>query len=256
MMQNFASYPSLQDKTVVITGGGSGIGTSFVEHFAMQGARVAFLDVADEASKALVEDLSSRCKYPPLFHSCDLTDIAALQAAIGDIGRTCGVPRVLVNNAGSDDRHTFAEVTPQYWDQSIAVNLRHQFFAAQAVAPGMKSAGGGSIINMSSIAWMIPSGDLSVYTTAKAAIVGMTRSLAHELGAANIRVNCVLPGAVLTERQRRLWLSPEYEREILSRQCIKRHILPDDVARLVLFLAAEDSQAMTNQNYIIDGGWI
>ena len=256
MMQNFASYPSLQDRTVLITGGGSGIGASFVEHFALQGARVAFLDLAKDASHTLVEDLSPRCKYPPLFQSCDLTDVAALQAAIEDIRCICGAPRVLVNNAGSDDRHKFAEVTPSYWDQRIAVNLRHQFFASQAVAPGMKSAGGGSIINMSSIAWMIPSGDLSVYTTAKAAIVGMTRSLAHELGASNIRVNCVLPGAILTERQRRLWLSPEYEREILSRQCIKRHILPDDVARLVLFLASEDSQAMTNQNYIIDGGWI
>jgi NAD(P)-dependent dehydrogenase (short-subunit alcohol dehydrogenase family) len=163
---------------------------------------------------------------------------------------------VLVNNAGSDDRHTFAEVTPEYWDQRIAVNLKHQFFAAQAVAPAMTAAGGGAIINMSSIAWMIPSSSLSVYTTAKAAIVGMTRSLAHDLGSARIRVNCVLPGAILTERQRRLWMSPEYEKEVLSRQCIKRHILPEEVARLVLFLAADDSQAMTNQNYIIDGGWI
>jgi NAD(P)-dependent dehydrogenase (short-subunit alcohol dehydrogenase family) len=179
-----------------------------------------------------------------------------LHEAIAAITRTCGAPRVLVNNAGSDDRHTFAEVTPEYWDQRIAVNLKHQFFAAQAVAPGMKAAGGGAIINMSSIAWMIPSANLSVYTTAKAAIVGMTRSLAHELGEGGIRVNCVLPGAILTERQRRLWMSPEYEREVLSRQCIKRHILPEEVARLVLFLAADDSDAITNQNYIIDGGWI
>jgi NAD(P)-dependent dehydrogenase (short-subunit alcohol dehydrogenase family) len=255
-MRRFASYPSLEGRTVLITGGGMGIGAALVEQFAMQGARVAFLDIAEQASRELVEDLAARCAYPPLFQPCDLKDIAALRDAVATVERTCGMPRVLVNNAGSDDRHSFAEVTPEYWDQRIAVNLKHQFFAAQAVAPGMKDAGGGVIINMSSIAWMIPSGSLSVYTTAKAAIVGMTRSLAHELGEAGIRVNCVLPGAILTERQRRLWMSPEYEREILSRQCIKRHILPEEVARLVLFLAADDSEAMTNQNFIIDGGWI
>jgi len=255
-MQRFASYPSLAARSVLITGGGSGIGAALVEQFALQGARVAFLDVAEQASKELVEALAARCTYPPVFQYCDLTDIVALREAVAAVASTCGTPRVLVNNAGSDDRHAFAEVTPEYWDQRIAVNLKHQFFAAQAVAPGMKDAGGGAIVNMSSIAWMIPSGSLSVYTTAKAAIVGMTRSLAHELGGAGIRVNCVLPGAILTERQRRLWMSPEYEREVLSRQCIKRHILPEEVARLVLFLAADDSEAMTNQNYIIDGGWI
>jgi NAD(P)-dependent dehydrogenase (short-subunit alcohol dehydrogenase family) len=255
-MQRFASYPSLDGRSVLITGGGSGIGAALVEQFAMQGAKVAFLDVAEEASRQLAEDLTSRCAHPPLFLRCDLTDIAALREAAAAATRSCGAPRVLVNNAGSDDRHAFAEVTPEYWDQRIAVNLKHQFFAAQAVAPGMKAAGGGSIINMSSIAWMIPSANLPVYTTAKAAIVGMTRSLAHELGEGKIRVNCVLPGAILTERQRRLWMSPEYEREVLSRQCIKRHILPEEVARLVLFRAADDSEAMTNQNYIIDGGWI
>jgi NAD(P)-dependent dehydrogenase (short-subunit alcohol dehydrogenase family) len=255
-MQNYAHYPSLEGRSVLITGGGSGIGAAMVEEFAMQGARVAFLDIVEQASRELVERLKARCAYPPLFQVCDLTDIGALREAVATITHLHGAPRVLVNNAGSDDRHTFAEVTPDYWDQRIAVNLKHQFFAAQAVAAGMKAAGGGAIINMSSIAWMIPSANLSVYTTAKAAIVGMTRSLAHDLGEAGIRVNCVLPGAILTERQRRLWMSPEYEQEVLSRQCIKRHILPEEVARLVLFLAADDSAAMTNQNYIIDGGWI
>jgi NAD(P)-dependent dehydrogenase (short-subunit alcohol dehydrogenase family) len=255
-MQRFASYPSLEGRTVLITGGGMGIGAALVEQFALQGARVAFLDVAEKVSTELVEGLTGRCTYAPVFQRCDLTDISALREAVSAVAASCGAPTVLVNNAGSDDRHSFAEVTPEYWDQRIAVNLKHQFFAAQAVAPGMKAAGGGSIINMSSIAWMIPSGSLSVYTTAKAAIVGMTRSMAHDLGEAGIRVNCVLPGAILTERQRRLWMSPEYEREVLSRQCIKRHILPEEVARLVLFLAADDSEAMTNQNYIIDGGWI
>jgi NAD(P)-dependent dehydrogenase (short-subunit alcohol dehydrogenase family) len=255
-MQRFASYPSLEGRTVLITGGGSGIGAALVEQFALQGAKVAFLDVAVQVSEELVEELAGRCAHRPVFQLCDLTDIGALRDAVAAVTAACGTPTVLVNNAGSDDRHAFAEVTPEYWDQRIAVNLKHQFFAAQAAAPGMKDAGGGAIINMSSIAWMIPSGSLSVYTTAKAAIVGMTRSMAHDLGEAGIRVNCVLPGAILTERQRRLWMSPEYEREVLSRQCIKRHILPEEVARLVLFLAADDSEAMTNQNYVIDGGWI
>jgi NAD(P)-dependent dehydrogenase (short-subunit alcohol dehydrogenase family) len=255
-MPEFARYPSLDGRTVIVTGGGSGIGAAMVEQFALQGAKVAFLDVAEAVSMALAEDLSARCEFAPLYLPCDLTDIGALRDAIEGISRSLGAPTVLVNNAGSDDRHTFAEVTPEYWDRRIAVNLKHYFFAAQTVAPLMQTAGGGSIVNMSSIAWMIPSGSLSVYTTAKAAIVGMTRSMAHDLGDAGIRVNCVLPGAILTERQRKLWMSPEYEREVLSRQCIKRHILPEEVARLVLFLAADDSAAMTNQNYIIDGGWI
>lgn len=255
-MSNLASYPSLRDRVVLITGGGSGIGASMVEHFAQQGAKVAFLDLAEDVSRALIDSLNGKCKHLPIFLRCDLTDIAALKTAIAKISADCGAPRVLVNNAGSDDRHDFAEVTPEYWDERMNVNLRHQFFAAQAVAPLMKAAGGGSIINMSSIAWMIPSPRLSVYVTAKAAIVGMTRSLAHDLGGDKIRVNCVLPGAILTERQKRLWMSPEYLRDVLQRQCIKRNILPEDVSRLVLFLAADDSEAITNQSYIIDGGWI
>jgi NAD(P)-dependent dehydrogenase (short-subunit alcohol dehydrogenase family) len=256
MAARFATYPSLVNRSVFITGGGSGIGASLVEHFALQGAKVAFVDIAEEPSRAFVAELAAKSRHMPLFLPCDLTDISALQSAIAQAAATHGPPLVLVNNAGSDDRHTLAQVTPEYWDQRIAVNLKHQFFAAQAVAPGMQAAGGGSIINMSSIAWMIPSPELFVYTTAKAAIVGLTRSLAHELGEAGIRVNCVLPGAILTERQRRLWMSDEYQRQVLGLQCIKRHLLPDDVARLVLFLAADDSEAITNQTHIVDGGWI
>jgi NAD(P)-dependent dehydrogenase (short-subunit alcohol dehydrogenase family) len=252
----FASYPSLRDRVVLVTGGGSGIGAAIVEQFALQGSRVAFVDITLECSQELVTSLAARCPHTPLFVQCDLTDIATLQAAVAEITSQLGPPRVLVNNAGSDDRHRFEEVTREYWDQRMNVNLRHQFFAAQAVAPGMKAAGGGSIINMSSIAWMIPSSDLSVYTTAKAAIIGMTRSIAHHLGADNIRVNCVLPGAILTERQRRLWLSPEYEAQIATHQCLRANLTPDDVARLILFLASDDSSAITNQNHIIDGGWI
>ncbi len=252
----FATYPSLRDRVVLITGGASGIGASAVEHFALQGSRVAFLDLAIEPALALVAQLTPRCLHPPLFLACDLTDIAALQQAVADVSARLGSPQVLVNNAGSDDRHRFADITPAYWDDRMAVNLRHQFFAAQAVAPGMIAAGGGSILNMSSISWIIPGEDVIAYNTTKAGIVGMTRSLARELGASNIRVNCILPGAILTERQRRLWNTPEYTALILARQSLKRNLMPEEVARLLLFLAADDSAAITNQSYIIDGGWI
>jgi NAD(P)-dependent dehydrogenase (short-subunit alcohol dehydrogenase family) len=252
----FASYPSLTGKVVLVTGGGQGIGAAAVEHFALQGSRVAFLDLADEPSLALVNSLTSRALHPPLYHHCDLTDIPTLQSAIADISTTLGPPQVLINNAASDDRHRFEDVTPEYWDHRMAVNLRHQFFAAQAVAPGMKAAGAGSIINMSSISWMIPGPGLSLYNMAKAAIVAMTRSLAHDLGPSNIRVNAVLPGAILTEKQHRLHMSPEYKQQVIGAQCFKRHLMPEEVARLLLFLAADDSSAITNQSHIIDGGWI
>lgn len=253
--EQFARYPSLRDRVVLITGGGSGIGAAAVEQFAQQGARVAFLDVAIKESTELVHSLVGRCAAPPVYFECDLRNVEAIRETIARVESSMGPVRVLVNNAANDDRHGFADVTPEYWNDSMAVNLRHQFFALQAVAPKMREAGGGSIINMSSIAWMIPSTGLPVYVTAKAAIVGLTRTMAHELGAANIRVNCVLPGAILTERQRRLWWTPEYEAEILSNQSLKRAILPDEVARLILFLASDDSAAITNQSYAIDGGW-
>jgi NAD(P)-dependent dehydrogenase (short-subunit alcohol dehydrogenase family) len=254
--EGFARYPSLQGVVVLVTGGGSGIGAAIVEQFALQGARVAFLDVADAASARLVDDLRSRCLHSPVFLHCDLVDVTALKAAVAQIEAQLGPVRVLVNNAASDDRHTFAGVTPEYWDERIAVNLRHQFFATQAVVPRMAAAGGGSIINMSSIAWMIPSTGLPAYVTAKAGIVGLTRTLARELGEANIRVNCVLPGAIMTERQRRLWMTPAYLSEIMQRQSLKRELMPEEVARLVLFLAADDSAGITNQSYVIDGGWV
>ena len=254
--ERFARYPSLRDLVVLITGGGSGIGAAMVEHFALQGARVAFLDVADESATKLVSDLKPRCTHCPVFLHCDLTDIPALRAAVAQVESQLGPVRILVNNAANDDRHKFADVTPEYWDARMNVNLRHQFFATQAVAPGMTCAGGGSIINMSSIAWMIPSTGLPAYVTAKAGVYGMTRTLARELGAANIRVNCVLPGGIMTERQRRLWMTPEYLAEILAHQSLKRELVPEDVARLVLFLASDDSSAITGQGYVVDGGWV
>jgi D-xylose 1-dehydrogenase len=246
----YARYPSLQSKVVLVTGGASGIGASIVEHFGAQGAHVAFLDVDEQSAAKLIE------KAAPVFLKCDLTDTGALRIAIQEVETNLGTVNVLVNNAASDDRHKTADVTPEYWDQRMAVNLRHQFFASQAVVPGMTRQGGGSIINMSSISWMIPSTGLPAYITAKAGIVGLSRTLSRELGGANIRVNCISPGAIMTERQRRLWMTPEYLAEIMHAQALKRELLPEDVARLVLFLASDDSATITGQNFIIDGGWV
>ena len=251
----FASYPSLRERVVVVTGGGSGIGAEIVQQFARQGARVAFLDRDVEASENLV-GATGAVEHAPRFFACDLTNIAALRSALARIGTELGTATILVNNAASDDRHTTAEITPEYWDERLAVNLRHVFFAIQAVTDGMTAAGAGSIVNLSSIGWLIPSTNQAAYVTAKAGIVGLTRTLAHELGAANIRVNCVLPGAIMTERQRRLWVTPEYAARVQAAQALKRDLLPDDVARFVLFLGADDSSAMTSQSYIIDGGWV
>jgi D-xylose 1-dehydrogenase len=251
-----ATYPSLREKIVVISGGASGIGEKTVEAFAAQSARVAFLDIQDDPALDLIERITRQGHVAPTYYHCDLTSIPALQDCMRSIIAQFGRVDVLVNNAGNDMRHTIEEVTPESWDTSIALNLKHQFFLSQAVIPLMKQNGQGSIINMSSIGWAIPSTGLPVYITAKAAIVGLTRTLAHELGAHNIRVNCVMPGAILTERQKRLWLTEAYTAEVLSRQALKRMILPEEVARLVLFLAADDSAAITNQSYVIDGGWV
>ncbi len=252
----FARYPSLHGRAVLVTGGATGIGESIVSHFARQGARVAFIDIQDDPARQLVDALTAEGCPAPLYLLCDLTDVAALQASVRQAIATLGTVDILVNNAANDQRHTIDDVTPAYWDNSMAINLRPHFFTIQAVLPAMRAAGRGSIINMSSISWMIPSTDVPLYVAAKAAIVGLTRTLAHELGPANIRVNAVLPGAIVTERQRRLWYTPQYKAEILASQALKRDILPDDVARLVLFLAADDSSAITNQSYIIDGGWV
>jgi D-xylose 1-dehydrogenase len=252
----FATYPSLANKTVLITGGVQGIGAAAVRLFARQGSRVAFLDLTESPAHALIEELTPHCTHPPIFIACDVTSIPTLQSAIAEVSAKLSPPTVLINNAANDDRHRFEDVTPEYWDQRMTVNLRHQFFATQAIVPGMKSAGGGSIINMSSISWMIPTPDLILYNMAKAAITAMTRSLAHDLGPANIRVNSILPGAILTERQTRLYMSPAYEQRVFNAQYLKRHLIPEDVARLMLFLAADDSSAITSQSHIIDGGWI
>jgi len=251
----YATYPTLRDRVVIVTGGASGIGEAIVHAFAGQGARVFFLDIQDEPAALLIER-SRSSRHIPVYHRCDLTNIDALRQTIADIVRRTGTIDVLVNNAGNDTRHAIQDVTQELWDFTMAVNLRHQFFAAQAVLPAMQARGQGSIINMSSIGWVIPSISQSVYVTAKAAVVGMTRTLAHEVGKYNIRVNAVMPGAILTERQKRLWLTEAYTAEVLQNQALKRMIMPEEVARLVLFLAADDSSAITSQSYVIDAGWV
>jgi D-xylose 1-dehydrogenase len=255
-MVQSASYPSLKDRSVFITGGGSGIGASLVRHFVAQGSRVAFVDIAVEPSGKLVEDLAAEGKQKPLFIECDLRDIEALRASIKRAAEAHGPITILINNAAHDERHRFDTVTVEYWDDRMAVNLRHQFFAAQAVHPMMKAAGGGSIINFGSVSWMIGQGGMPGYTAAKSAVMGLTRGLARDFGPDNIRVNSIAPGWIMTERQISLWLDEEGERELMRRQCLKRKLYPDDIARVVLFLAADDSSAMTNQTYIVDGGWV
>ncbi len=255
-MGEFGIYPSLRGRVVVVTGGASGIGEAIVEAFVRQGAQVAFLDVEVKAARELVERLAAEGLEAPVSYLCDLTDIAALRGAVARILERFGGVDVLVNNAGNDSRHTIDQVTSESWDRTIAINLKQQFFMCQAVLPAMKAEGAGSIVNMSSIAWVIPSTNVPVYVAAKAGVVGMTRTLAHEVGSHGIRVNAVLPGAIETERQRRLHLSAEYKAEVLSRQAIKRLIQPGDVARMILFLAADDSAGITNQSFVVDGGWV
>jgi NAD(P)-dependent dehydrogenase (short-subunit alcohol dehydrogenase family) len=255
-MSRFASYPSLEDRVVLVTGGGSGIGASIVEHLCTQRARVAFVDVQREPSTALVETLRARGLPAPLFLRCDLRDVGALRAAVAEARTQLGPIRVLVNNAAHDERHSIESVTPEYWDDRFAVNLRHQFFAAQAVVPDMAAAGGGSIVNLGSTSWMVGQGGMPAYLSAKAAVAGLTRALARDLGPRRIRVNSVVPGWIMTERQIALWLTAEGEQELLRRQCLKRKLVPADVARLVLFLAADDSDGCTSQSYIVDGGWV
>jgi NAD(P)-dependent dehydrogenase (short-subunit alcohol dehydrogenase family) len=251
-----AAYPSLKDRVVFITGGGSGIGESLVEHFCAQGSKVAFVDIAEAPSKALVERIAAKGDPRPLFMPCDLRDIEALRGCIARAAEGLGPIRVLVNNAGNDDRHASADVTVDYWNDRMAVNVRHQFFAAQAVRPMMRDAGGGSIVMFGSITWMVGDGDCPAYVTSKAAITGMTRALAREFGPERIRVNCMLPGWVMTERQVKLWLTPEGEKQIADRQCLPDRLFAPDIARMALFLAADDSRMCSSQNFIVDGGWV
>lgn len=251
---NIAQYPSLKDRVVFVTGGASGIGAAEVSHFAAQGAQVAFVDIDDAAGAMLAGKLKAEGCPEPFYQHCDVRDIPALQAAIAAAGRKLGPVTVLVNNAARDDRHRYQDVTVEYWDERQAVNLRHQFFAIQAVAPMMRDAGGGSIINFGSISWHSYSGGMPAYTTAKAGVEGLTKGMARDLGPDRIRVNCVVPGWVMTERQIKLWLTPEGEKNLLQLQCLKEKLGPDDLARMVLWLAADDSRMCTGQLWVVDAG--
>ena len=248
-----AIYPSLEGKRVIVSGGGSGIGEGIVEGFARQGAAVAFVDVQDGPSAALVERLRD-APIAPLYLHCDITDCddygAKIQKIIGQLGG-CDV---LVNNAANDDRHKLEDVTPAYWDERMAVNLKHQFFAAKTVIPAMREAGGGSIVNLGSISWHLGLENLALYQTAKAAIEGLTRSLAREVGRDNIRVNAIVPGNVQTPRQTQ-WYTPEGEAEIVASQCLDGRIQPADIAAMALFLASDDARFCTGHNYWVDAGW-
>ncbi|WP_429589556.1 SDR family NAD(P)-dependent oxidoreductase [Sphingomonas zeicaulis] len=244
-----ALYPSLAGKRVLVTGGASGIGAGLVEAFAEQGARVAFVDIDQASGEALAARLET-----PLFLPCDLRDLTALNASIEAFSGELGGIDVLINNAANDDRHSFESVTPEYWDDRMATNLRHLFFAAQAVVPAMRAAGGGVIINFGSISWHLGLPELVLYQTAKAAIEGMTRSMARDLGRAGIRVTTIVPGNVQTPRQER-WYTPEGEAEIVAAQCLDGRIQPADVAALALFLASDDARMCTGHDYFVDAGW-
>jgi NAD(P)-dependent dehydrogenase (short-subunit alcohol dehydrogenase family) len=255
-IENGAVYPSLENRVTFITGGASGIGESLVEHFCAQGAKVTFVDIAAGPGDALVERIKAQGHAAPRFIRCDLRQIDQLRAAIEETCRRDGPIRALLSNAGNDDRHRSEDVTVEYWDDRMAVNLRHQFFAAQAVRPHMRDAGGGSIVNFGSITWMVGDGDCPAYVTAKASITGLTRALAREFGPERIRVNCMVPGWIMTERQVKLWLTPEGERQIADRQCLPDRLYPPDIARMALFLAADDSRMCSSQHFIVDGGWV
>ena len=247
-MPEFAIYPSLKGRSVFVSGGGSGIGASIVEHLAAQGAKVAFVDINEPASKEVA------AKTGALFLKCDIKDTKAYQTALAEVAARQGAITVLVNNAAHDERHKLEDVTPEFWDDRIAVNLRHAFFAIQAVVPGMKKAGGGSIINFSSISYHTMTANLAVYQAAKAATIGLTRGLARDLGGDKIRLNSITPGWIMTQRQIDKWLTPEAEADLMKAQVLKEKVYPPDIARMVLFLAADDSRLISAQNFVVDGG--
>lgn len=251
-----AQYPSLQGRSVFVTGGGSGIGASIVQSFALQGAKVAFVDIAAEASEALAADIAATGRPAPWWRSCDVRDIAALQSAIADAARANGDIEVLVNNVANDDRHSIESVTPDYWDQRMAINQRPAFFAVQAVVDGMKRRGGGSIVNLGSSGWQLKEGQYPCYAIAKSSVNGLTRGLAAPLGAHRIRVNTVTPGWVMTERQLRTNIDADGERTLLGQQCLQEFLQGEDIARMVLFLASDDAAMCTAQEFIVDAGWI
>ncbi|HEY0953503.1 MAG TPA: SDR family oxidoreductase [Roseateles sp.] len=254
-MSAYARYPSLQDRGVLITGGATGIGETLVEAFAEQGARVAFIDLAAAEGEALAARLAGTSRHAPQFMAADLSNVEAMRAAIATLRERAGPFTALLNNAANDKRHAVEDTTPEFWDASVAVNIKHQFFAAQAVLPDMKATGGGSIVNFGSISWMLKQGGMPAYTASKAAVQGLTRCLARDFGVHRIRVNTLVPGWVMTEKQLKLWVTEETKQEIAKGQCINEPLMPQHIAAMALFLAADDSAMCTAQDFVVDGGW-
>ncbi len=254
-MSAYARYPSLQDRGVLITGGATGIGETLVEAFAEQGARVAFIDLAAAEGEALAARLAGRSRHAPQFMAADLSNVAAMRLSIATLRERVGPFTALLNNAANDKRHAVEDTTPEFWDASVAVNIKHQFFAAQAVLSDMKAAGGGSIVNFGSISWMLKQGGMPAYTASKAAVQGLTRCLARDFGPHRIRVNTLVPGWVMTEKQLKLWVTEETKQEIAKGQCINEPLMPQHIAAMALFLAADDSAMCTAQDFVVDGGW-
>ncbi|MER8825369.1 SDR family oxidoreductase [Mesorhizobium sp. M0938] len=255
-MMPSARFADLKDASVLITGGGSGIGAALTEGFARQGAKIAFIDIADGPSLALADRIEKDLGRRPLYLNTDIRDIKALRASAAKAAEAHGDVTVLVNNAALDDRHTVEDVTVEFWDNNHAVNLRPHFFTAQAVAPGMKRAGGGSIINFTSTSYLINHPDMPAYTAAKAGIVGLTKGLAGRLGVDGIRVNAIAPGWVITERQKQLWVSEQALAAHVAKQCIKQVMQPEDIVGTALFLASDASRMLTAQMLIVDGGFL
>ena len=254
-MSEIVTYPSLKDKVVLVTGGASGIGESIVKNFLEQGSKVAFIDIEESFGQDLVKKLDSY-NHKALFKKCDLVDIKSLKKTINEIRNELGKFSIVVNNAANDERHNIDDVTPEYWDNRFHINLRHYFFTIQSTYKDMKDLGSGSIVNLGSFSWMKGTTDMPGYTTAKSAISGLTKTFARELGQYNIRVNCVVPGLIATERQKKLWISPKIKKEALQRQCIKRLLKPEDISKTILFFASDESSGCTAQNYIVDGGTV
>jgi len=250
-----AKYLDLKNKRVFITGGGSGIGASIVQHFCEQESEVYFVDINEEASNKLISDCKNKKFSIPNFIKCDLFNIKELQSIITKIISDKGPINILINSAANDERHAIDDVTEEYWDERMSINLKHYFFTVQSVKKAMIENKGGVIVNIGSASWMIGQGGMAAYTAAKSGVVGLTRSFARDLGEFNIRVNSVVPGWTMTERQIEKWLTPESEKELMKNQCLKRKLMPSDIAKAVLFFASDQSSGCTNQSYIVDNGW-
>ncbi len=253
-MKEIASYPSLKNKVVIITGGASGIGANIVEHFIVQKSKVAFIDIDTKSAEKLIKRIYKKYKIKPFFIKCNLKNISELKESIKQIKERLGPVYTLINNAANDERHNIDSVTPEYWDDRMSINLKHYFFATQAVYKDMKKMGKGTIVNIGSFSWMLAQGGMPGYTTSKSAIMGLTRTLARDLGVYNIRVNCVVPGWIITDRQKKMWLTAKIEKIQIERQCIKRMLKPDDISKVVLFFASDQSSGCTAQNYVVDAG--